>query len=316
MSRHHPRRSRRILPTGPGLLSIALPVMLLAGPADAAPATPPTPTAGAQAAPAAKPRAAMSARQAVRERGERRARMLGRLLYLPVTRRLEDVPAREAFELLAQDLGVPIVGRYLDDRSGHGIDPDLLVFIDGGGRSGLDVLADLLDQCEGLDPCAWQMRGGFIEVGTKRRLARHAETRIYHIRDMLLKPAYFAKLGGRGEFEIRKRPEQLAAEIIATIAHTVEPEAWEPALDDDPFERPSSAPGGGAGGARAAAAARDDPLKLSGRWASLSYFDGTLIVRAPDFVHRQIGGYPEPIVPDEALAVPAGPAPAAAVPDP
>jgi hypothetical protein len=29
-----------------------------------------------------------------------------------------------------------------------------------------------------------------------------------------------------------------------------------------------------------------------GEWASIRYHQGTLIVRAPDFVHRQIGGYP------------------------
>ena len=34
-----------------------------------------------------------------------------------------------------------------------------------------------------------------------------------------------------------------------------------------------------------------------GTWGSIRYYQGTLIIRAPDFMHRQIGGYPFPIRP-------------------
>ena len=34
-----------------------------------------------------------------------------------------------------------------------------------------------------------------------------------------------------------------------------------------------------------------------GEWGTIRYYQGTLIVRAPDFMHRQIGGYPFAIRP-------------------
>ena len=34
-----------------------------------------------------------------------------------------------------------------------------------------------------------------------------------------------------------------------------------------------------------------------GEYATIKYLDGALIVRAPDYIHRQVGGYPKPIKP-------------------
>ena len=53
--------------------------------------------------------------------------------------------------------------------------------------------------------------------------------------------------------------EEKATEIINLIQELVEPEGW---------------------------------VDLGGDWASVRYYQGMLIVRAPDFVHRQIDGYP------------------------
>ena len=36
----------------------------------------------------------------------------------------------------------------------------------------------------------------------------------------------------------------------------------------------------------------DGWVNAGGDWASMRYYVGTLIVRAPDYIHRQIGGYP------------------------
>ena len=31
-----------------------------------------------------------------------------------------------------------------------------------------------------------------------------------------------------------------------------------------------------------------------GSWASIRYHEGNLLIKAPDFVHRRVGGYPFP----------------------
>ncbi|MDZ4754640.1 MAG: hypothetical protein SGJ11_09100, partial [Phycisphaerae bacterium] len=48
-------------------------------------------------------------------------------------------------------------------------------------------------------------------------------------------------------------------ELVNIILETVEPEAW---------------------------------TANAGDWASIRYYQGVLIVRAPDWIHRQLGGYP------------------------
>ena len=41
-------------------------------------------------------------------------------------------------------------------------------------------------------------------------------------------------------------------------------------------------------------------INNGGEYATIKYFDGALIVRAPDYIHRQIGGYPKPLKPKPA----------------
>jgi hypothetical protein len=186
------------------------------------------------------------------------------------------------------------VGRYRDDRFAQGIDPGTPVTLDASDEPALTVIELLLDQCATDDPCTWQLRDGYVEVGTKDRLgaASARETRCYPLRDLLSEPLHFDNapqldiaaalsqagsyggggtggggMGGGGGGLIFGQPDEppdraveqeLADQIILLITQSVEPEAW---------------PDNG------------------GEWASIHYFCGTLIIRAPDFVHRQIGGY-------------------------
>ncbi len=62
----------------------------------------------------------------------------------------------------------------------------------------------------------------------------------------------------KGEDPERRPESEKAQELIDIITETVEPEAW------------LSADGG----------------------ASIRYYQGVLVVRAPDWIHRQLGGYP------------------------
>ena len=69
---------------------------------------------------------------------------------------------------------------------------------------------------------------------------------------------------------------QKAEELIDMIIESIEPMAWD---------------------------------QNGGSWATIRYYEGSLIVRAPDYIHRQIGGYPRPLRPrPERPTVPAAPA--------
>jgi len=122
---------------------------------------------------------------------------------------------------------------------------------------------------------------------------------------------------------IRTLPQALAVEVIGEICETIEPGHWdygqpiERDLDDDrvvpmpeggpaatmPAAAPAAAPPAAA--AAAAATATPAPGRTSVEfWATIRLWRQQLIVLAPDFIHRQIGGYPKPIPPEDADFIP------------
>lgn len=232
--------------------------------------------------------------------------MLGILLYSDITVSYEDSPAREVFKHLAAELEINIIVRYSDDRRspGLGIDPDAPITLSVEKTPALTVLELVLEQCEDLEPATWQFRRGFLEVGTLDRLSIRAarEVRVYPIDDLLYDAPRFTGApsldlvdvyrqgylpyglapgrgtggtftpggpGGTGSGnpygQSPKAAKQAKAqEIIEAIITQIEPAAW---------------------------------VSNGGEYATIKYFDGALIVRAPDYIHRQIGGYPKPIKP-------------------
>jgi uncharacterized membrane protein YgcG len=236
-----------------------------------------------------------------------RVGMLRILTGTAITVQFNETPAREAFRHLQTLLGLHIVGRFSDDRIGHGIDPDTPITVVAVGRPGLSVLELVLDQCQELDPCTWQLRNGYVEVGTKERLSVPAarEIRYYPIRDLMYDPLQFDNApelnlgaalnqgggfgggggggrgggfggggggGGRGgggggggggtifdppgEAPDRPLEQERVQEIIELITRTIEPDAW--GVNDR---------------------------------ATIRYYAGTLIIRAPGYIHRRIEGY-------------------------
>ncbi len=238
----------------------------------------------------------------------------GRLLSVLMYRDIEmldfrDQPARDVVNYLRNLLGIPIVGRWMDDRAGEGLDPDAPITLRVENQPALRVLEMVLEQLEEYEETGWQLRDGFVEIGTKNRLAARAaqEIRYYPIRDLLFEPPRFDNApdfdlnqalqqggsgggggggrggggggGGRGggggggggaggggqlfgdpeEDPELETEEERAQRIIDLIVELIEPTGWD---------------------------------IMGGTWATIRFHQGVLIIRAPDFVHRQIGGYP------------------------
>ncbi|MHC4348518.1 MAG: hypothetical protein ACYS15_08325 [Planctomycetota bacterium] len=257
----------------------------------------------------------MQQRSQAQARGTSKAHLLSVLMYTDITVSFQETPAREAFNYLQTLLGIHIVGRFSDDRIGFGIDPETPITLDVVDRPALTVLELVLDQCQEFEPCTWQLREGFVEVGTKERLSLPGarEIKYYPIRDLLFEPPMFDNApdldlssalnqggnfgggggggrggGGGGGFgggggggrgggggggggsifgDPGDAPERLteterAQVIIDLITESIEPDAWD---------------------------------VNGGDWATIRYYTGTLIIRAPG---KAVGLGTRPALPD------------------
>ncbi|MHC4991536.1 MAG: hypothetical protein ACYTGC_11200 [Planctomycetota bacterium] len=257
-------------------------------------------TVGTVAAPAAGQTlaervAAIQEKRAEKEKATK-LRMLQVLLYEQVTVTFDQTPARDVFDYLRISLDVNLIVRYSDDTIGHGIDPDTPITLTADGVPALELLELVLEQCSTVDECTWQLRKSFLEIGTKERLSVPAARQIrwYPVDEILFEapdfkdsvsmrledsfPYYggygwghaggFLNGGGGygGSIRISTGGAGGAAgtanrvqSLIDLIVELVEPQAW---------------------------------AQNGGEWASIRYREGALVVNAPPFIHRKIGGYP------------------------
>ena len=125
-----------------------------------------------------------------------KGKLLGALLYQDVTVNFDKTTARDAFAFVATQLGARMVVRYQGDggKSGDtGIDPELEISLVLEGQPALTVIEQMLELCGTDTDCEWQLRNGYIELGTVDRLSVPAarELRTYSVRDLLFEPPTF-----------------------------------------------------------------------------------------------------------------------------
>jgi uncharacterized membrane protein YgcG len=248
--------------------------------------------------------ATVAARSAAQART--RSGLLRALLTTSVSVKFDGTRAKDAFEYLEKLLGADMVVRWADDRTGaDGFDPELPITLTMERAPALAVLERMIALAS-TEPSTWQLRNDFVEVGPKARLnARGSQdVRIYPVRDLLFEVPNFdnapefnlnqaiqsggggggaggggmgggggfggggggmgggggggggVPFGEAGEMPARRPEQERATELMDLIQSLVEPDVW---MDETA--------------------------------ASMRYYDGNLIIRAPDYVHRQIGGY-------------------------
>ncbi|MFO0860773.1 MAG: hypothetical protein U0570_09475 [Phycisphaerales bacterium] len=190
---------------------------------------------------------------------------------------------------IADVTGAPLVVLWADDRNQVGLDKETLVTFGAVDQTALTVLEGVLAQAGGdpsLGGASWQMtEGGQIEVGPKQRLNRTRRLEIYDISDLLLEvpdynsvpqfdlnSALQASSGGGGggsspfsgggtqtNQNMGKPEAERADEVIRIIVDLVEPDQW---------------------------------TNNGGSAATVRYYKKQLLVTAPDYIQRQINGYP------------------------
>jgi hypothetical protein len=149
-----------------------------------------------------------------------KAKLLGALLYTDVTVAFDKTTAKTAFEYVAQQMGVPLVVRYAGEGGSDGIDPELEVSLSLEGAPAITAIERLLEICGTEEPCTWQIREGFVEAGTKERLAAPAarELRMYPIRDLLFQPPTF---DNAPDFNLSSALSAAASGVVAAASAAV-----------------------------------------------------------------------------------------------
>ncbi len=210
-------------------------------------------------------------------------------LMKPVTVTLENHRLEDVVQFIRDVTQADIEPIWIDEKHDVGLDPDETVTLKVKNATALQLLEMVLEKVSDgsdFDGATWQFTkyGGF-EFGPKERLNAHRRVEMYDINDLLMDvPDYDnapqfdlntvfqagGRTGGgggggqspfqdRGTDVQRRDREEKVQDITDLIMSTVEPEQW---------------------------------VDNGGEAATMREIRGALFVNAPDYIHRQINGYP------------------------
>jgi hypothetical protein len=257
----------------------------------------------------------------VENNDERAREQLGRLIYSSMDIAVDEMPLRDVLRSVRRALALNLVVFEATNGS-SGIDGDVPISLTLEGATGREVL-EILAGMSGTN-ATWQLHNATVEFGPRSVLARQEarRTAVYETTDLALDPPDF-KSCGIGQLGVesynRRDSDEIIGELVRMISTHCEPDAFLPPLPksvEDASGTPSpvrhSVPSGPATGGRSGvqsprkhanttATQNFDPADavvfVTGQWASIQAKDNNLVVLAPDFVHRAINGYPQPIPP-------------------
>lgn len=218
-------------------------------------------------------------------------------LARPITVELTDARLEDVLQFAQDFSGADLDIFWSDESRSDGLNKDAQVSLNVRGVTVLEFIERALDaSADPLAPATWQLTSaGAVEIGPKSRLNESATVRLYDINDLLFRIPDFDNApqldldqvlnqgqqggggGGGGIFEDEGNgagqtltTDQLAQQIIDIIITSVEPEQWQD--------------NGGSG-------------------ATIRFYDGHLLIRAPSYIHRQLDGSDLPRTPRAAHSV-------------
>jgi len=208
------------------------------------------------------------------------------LMSRPISIDLREQRLGDVLSFIQELTGADLQVNYLSDNEPDGLDPDQPVTLKVTNVSALTLLERILERATGdfgqPGDNAWQLTPeGTMQIGTKESLNRYRRLEIYDIKDLLFIQPDFEEApdfdlnsvlqsqgGGQSPFQDQgtnddlfpeETDEERAQPIIDIITSLVEPDEW---------------------------------LINGGDAATIRFWQGALIVNAPDYIHRQINGYP------------------------
>ncbi|MEO0477689.1 MAG: hypothetical protein AAF085_17225 [Planctomycetota bacterium] len=211
---------------------------------------------------------------------------------------LQDIPGKLALEIWSNQTNVPLVVSW-KSLEAQGVDPNTPINLTLG-KVPAELVLNLIIQQMHPDPIAndellLDVQQWYVRVITKEDALRRSTTKLYFIGDLLMDIPNFTNApgfdlndalsntssggsgagttgGGRGgggegglfrdddddEEEERLTKDEKAERIADMIRNTIEPDIWR---------------------------------ENGGEYGSVRYYRGMLVVKAPEFVHKQIGGF-------------------------
>lgn len=198
-----------------------------------------------------------------------------------------DTTMESCMKFLAEVTGADIEVMWTDDQNNYGLDKEKVVNFKVEKRTALETLEKLLEkgttESTGPGGCTWQLsETGTLQVGPKERLNKFKRVELYSVKDLLLEIPNYTEApefdlqsvlqnSGQGSSQSPFRDngdqqgtptkpiEERVNDLIKLLTELVEPEQW---------------------------------VENGGDGASIRYYQGSLIVNGPDYVHRQLAGYP------------------------
>lgn len=204
-----------------------------------------------------------------------------RLMSKPITLDVEDQPLIDILQYISDVTEAELEPIYLDSLASIGMDPDTPITLRVENIAAITVLDRVLKKAERTENIGeeftWQFTDiGTIECGPKTALNENSRIELYDIADLLLvipqfdnAPEFNIQGGGgagggqspfqgsSGDVQIESAAERSGA-LIGLIESTIESEQW--------------ANNGGDG-------------------ATVTLYGTSLVINAPDYIHRQIAGY-------------------------
>lgn len=224
-------------------------------------------------------------------------------------------PLSQALPALARAVRINLLPLFRPRDDMPGLDRDAIVSLALTNVTAVEAIESMLAASTGMVDATWQIRGSIVECGPKAMLAESSrrETRVYDITDIHFEIPTFSHPAFDPDrvHDTRRTKQEISADLATMIVNQVEPDAWR-----EPDAPSPDGPGGRSLGTPTGAAPTpaknldprsDEEIFVRGQWASLHIRDHrTLVIVAPDFIHRRINGYPG-MVPPEAHSGATGP---------
>lgn len=216
------------------------------------------------------------------------AATLSRLMR-PVTIEFNGDQLENVLRFLRDVAGVEMEILWADDRNASGLDKEKSITLNARGLSVLNVLEKVLEQAASgslTGGASWQLTdNGQLQVGTKDRLNQYRRRSIYDVADLMFEVTDKTQVpefdlqsafqqgggggggGGQSPFQTQNQNQQGQApidrdekmrDLQRLITDLVETEQW---------------------------------VDNGGDGASITRWQNTFIINAPDYIHRQIEGY-------------------------
>ena len=200
------------------------------------------------------------------------AKILGKLLYIDLSVSWDEQPVSEVLQQFQDELKIDMFV-FWKSKDKDGIDKTTPITLKLTNQPAIVVLERIIEKLNNTTPSAWQLRDSMLEIGFKERFTQGSamELRTYDVMSLLFTIRDFdnapimgttggggVNFGGPTDDPNRLTKSEEVEQLISTITDLVESEYW----------------------------------KVHGGNCTIRFYKGSLLVKAPDFMHRQLGGYP------------------------